>query len=132
MTNVARAACAYAGAVFALGFLLGMLRALVLAPRWGELAAVGAELPPMLLASWFICRALLRRWPLARAGRYATMGALAFVLLMTLELGLAATFGESPSSYLGRLADPAGALGLVGQLGFGLIPWLQAVLARRH
>jgi len=46
-----RPALAYFLPVFALGFVLGTVRTLWLAPMLGELAAVAAELPVMLAAS---------------------------------------------------------------------------------
>ncbi len=45
----------YFGLVFALGFILGTLRVLVLEPRLGSTGAVLLELPVMLAASWLLC-----------------------------------------------------------------------------
>jgi hypothetical protein len=53
------------------------------------------------------------------------MGALAFLLLMASELVLTAAMpGNSPQQWLARMATPAGAIGLGGQIVFGLMPWL--------
>lgn len=121
-----RAGGVYALAVFALGFLLGTIRVLVLIPRLGEARAVLLELPVMLTAAWFICRAVLHRWPVPATGpARLAMGGFAFALLMLLEALLALLLGTEPARWLAGLATPAGAPGLAGQLLFALFPLLQ-------
>jgi hypothetical protein len=46
----------YAIIVFLIGFILGTIRVLLLAPRLGETTAVLVEAPMILAASWFVCR----------------------------------------------------------------------------
>ena len=46
----------YAIIVFLIGFILGTIRVLLVAPRLGETTAVILEAPMMLAASWFVCR----------------------------------------------------------------------------
>src|SRR5260370_35001024 len=46
----------YAIIVFLIGFILGTIRVLLLAPRLGETIAVIVEAPVILAASWFVCR----------------------------------------------------------------------------
>jgi subtilisin len=55
MTNAFKAGAAYFAVVFMAGFMLGVLRVVVLVPRFGETAAVLAELPVILLISWIVC-----------------------------------------------------------------------------
>ena len=50
---VLRAAIAYWAVVFALGFVLGTVRTLWLAPAIGVTVATAVELPIMLAASWW-------------------------------------------------------------------------------
>jgi hypothetical protein len=107
--------------VFALGFVLGTIRTLWLAREVSELAAVLAELPLMIAASWWWCRRLLARQPLDLAGR-AVMGGTAFIWLMLAEFALALAFGRTPAQYLAGLLAPAGQLGLAGQGVFALLP----------
>lgn len=119
---MARAALAYWASVFALGFVLGTARVLLLVPRLGEVGATLVELPVMLAASWFIAGKVVRRLALARGAALAA-GLAAFALLLAAELatGLLA-FGLSPREWLAGLGRPAGALGLAGQAGFALMP----------
>jgi hypothetical protein len=46
----------YAIIIFVIGFILGTIRVLLLAPRLGKTTAVIIEAPIMLAASWFVCR----------------------------------------------------------------------------
>jgi hypothetical protein len=52
--------------VFFVGFILGTVRVLLIAPRLGETAAVLLETPVMLVASWFVCRWYVKRLGTAR------------------------------------------------------------------
>lgn len=125
-TRIVTNALAYWAAVFALGFVLGTVRTLWLAPLMGHMAAVLAELPVMLAAAWLCARAILARRPLAERGAALAMGAIAFVLLLGAELLLGIfAFGLTPEGWLRSLGEPAGLLGLAGQIGFALIPaWI--------
>lgn len=127
MSAVLRAAAAYFALAFALGFLLGTLRVLLLVPRLGELASVAVELPLMLTASWFFCRWLLGRFAVpAHPGPRIAMGALAFAMLMAAEVGLSVVlFDRSLGDYAATFASAAGSLGLAGQLAFAAFPALQ-------
>lgn len=111
--------------VFAIGFALGTLRTLLVAPRLGELAAVALELPVMLAASWWVCGRLVQRLPAGLACR-AVMGGSAFAMLIVAELALAVTlFGRAPAAFVMGWQTPAGLLGLIGQIGFGVMPLIR-------
>lgn len=127
---MAAAAASYAATVFAAGFLLGTIRVLVVAPALGEVAAVLAELPPMLAVSAVAALWAVRRHAVpATVGARLAMGALAFALLMAAEIALGIlAFGQSLASVLGALLRPAGLLGLAGQAAFALMPLI--LLAR--
>ena len=62
VTRTFQAAAAYFGIVFALGFVLGTLRVLVLAPTLGSTEAVLVEIPVMLTISWIVCGWLITRF----------------------------------------------------------------------
>lgn len=116
-----KAAFAYTLPVFACAFVIGAIRVMLVAPATGPLLAVALEVPLVLALSWLVAGRVLRRWPLAGSQRHA-MAALAFALLMLLELATAVAFGQTPVQFLTAMATPAGALGLAGQIGFALIP----------
>ena len=108
--------------VFAFAFAIGVVRTLVVAPRVGDVIAVGLELPLVLGCAWAVCRRVARRVAPGVAAR-AIMGATAFALLMTVEFVMAtALFGRAPAQWLAALGTPAGLLGLAGQVGFGVMP----------
>lgn len=116
-----KAAFAYTLAVFACAFVIGAIRVTLVAPATGPLLAVALEVPLVLTLSWIIAGPVLRRWPVERSGRVA-MAALSFALLMLCELLTALAFGQTPAQFLTAMTTPPGALGLVGQIGFALIP----------
>lgn len=123
--SLLRHALIYLAAIFALGFVLGTIRTLWLAPALGHLAAVALELPVMLGASWWLARRLAARRPLPSRSAALLAGLIAFVLLLALELALGvALFGQSAQEWGAALATPPGALGLAGQVLFGLLPAL--------
>jgi hypothetical protein len=108
--------------IFAIGFALGTIRTLVLAPSLGAFAAVALELPVMLAACWWVCGRLVRHLPPGLAPR-VVMGGSAFVLLMFTEFAMSIwLFGRSPAAYAAGLVTAAGLLGLAGQIAFALLP----------
>lgn len=105
------------------GFVLGALRELVVAPRLGGFAAVALEVPIMLAISWVAARALVRIFAVpATIGARLTMGLVAFGLLETSEVALAAWFGTPIEAFVAALATAKGALGLSAQVIYALIP----------
>lgn len=116
--------------IFALGFVLGTVRVLWGAAALGEGAFILIEAPVMLLASWLAARWLVARFGVARGGPALAMGALAFALLMGAELALGVVaFGDTPREWLAGIFRAPALYGLIGQIGFALMPWLAA--ARR-
>jgi hypothetical protein len=125
MPRALQAGVLYYGLIFALGFALGALRVLVVAPATGEVAAVLLELPLMLGASWSVARALVARQGVTTSAGRLLMGSLAFALLMASEVAMAvAMFGQPLRRWASDLTKAPGALGLAGQVAFGLIPLL--------
>jgi hypothetical protein len=118
-------ALAYFAPVFAAAFAVGALRVTLIAPQVGALAAVALEVPLILALSWIMAGRVLRRWPMPR-GRALAMGGLAFLILILAEFALAlALSGQTPPAYAATFLTAPGALGLVGQIGFALIPALR-------
>ena len=116
----------YFAGVFAVGFILGTARVLLLEPTFGPLRPVLIELLIILGASWWICRRIAEAMKLSESrGVRIGMGASAFVFLMAAELTLSiAAFGRSPVDYLAAWMTPHGAAGLAGQLAFAAFPLL--------
>jgi hypothetical protein len=117
----------YFAVIFALGFILGTIRVLLIAPRLGEAGAVLVELPIMLMASWIACGWVLRR---LRVGlgfeTRLTMGGVAFALLMLAEVGVSVfAFGRTPAEHLATYRSASALLGLAAQLIFAAMPLLR-------
>ncbi len=130
MKHALIASTAYFTILFALGFVLGTLRVTVVAPQFGPLIAVAAELPMMLMAAFFICRWTIRHWqvPSSWAARWAAV-IWFLALLFTFEMLLGMLlFGRMPSEQFAALATSEGLLGLFAQLVAATLP---LVLGRR-
>ena len=127
LRTAAIAGLAYVAIAFAAGFALGVLRVTLLAPRLGETTAVLIELPLMLALSWLACRWVIARFgvPATLTAR-ATMGGLAFVILLLAEAALG-TFGlgRTLAEHLASYQNLPERLGLAAQISFGLFPLLQ-------
>ena len=125
MGRALRSGVVYFLAVFAAGFVLGVLRTLFVAPRIGVLAAVAVELPIVLAVAWWVS-ARLQRGASATLRDAGLMGGTAFVLLMLAEASLSiALFGRTIAEHLSLYADADHRLGLVGQIAFALVPTVQ-------
>jgi hypothetical protein len=127
-----RAGVAYFGLVFAIGFVLGTIRVLVVIPRFGDTNAVLIELPIMLALSWMACAWAVRRFAVPpRTVERLVMGAAAFALLMLGEVAVSVFgFGRTVAEHLATYQTPGAQLGLAAQLAFALFPWVQRLLAR--
>lgn len=127
MRLAALAGLVYFAIVFAIGFALGSVRVLLVAPVLGALGAVLLELPVMLLACWFVSGWLVRRMIGTDSVHAAMfMGVLAFACLMVAEFALAGlAFERMPLEQVLGWLTPEGALGLGGQILFALFPWIQ-------
>jgi hypothetical protein len=129
MTRSVLAGVAYFAMVFAIAFALGVLRVTFIVPAVGELWATWLELPFTLAASWFVCGWLVRILGVGSLGEAIGMGAGAFALLMVAEaVGSMLLFGRSLEGHIASYATNPGALGLAGQIAFGLFPVVQQKL----
>jgi len=111
-------------ALFALGFVLGTIRVLVVAPRIGALAATAVEVPVMLAVALFTCRWAVRRWQVPRETTLRWAMALSFLaLLLAFETLLGATlFGRTLAEQGAALLTPAGLLGASAQIIAASLP----------
>jgi len=119
-------AITYALTVFAMGFLFGAIRVLLVAPQTGEVGAVLIEVPIMVLVSFLFARRTIRRWQVpAELQVRLAVGAMAFAVLMACEVLLSLTlFGNTLSLYFAQYTQPQAWLGLAAQLVFAVMPVL--------
>ena len=112
------AATVYFLALFSLGFVLGTIRTMVVAPRIGALAATAAEVPVMLAAGLLASRWAVRHWHVPSETRVRLAMVLWFLaLLMVFEALLGLTlFGRTLAEQVAAFATPAGSLGLAAQV----------------
>lgn len=109
---------------FALGFVLGVIRTMVLAPAIGPSVAVLIEFPLLLLAMAWRARAIVRRSPgLAGTTDLLFMGITGSLVLMLAEL-LGLALGISAQQWYEDLFHMPGIAGLAGQGPFALFPLL--------
>ncbi len=124
MKRAFTAATIYFLALFALGFVLGTIRVLFLAPKIGVLGATLAEVPLMLIAAFFICRWAIGRWKVPPGLLERGAMALWFLVLLALFETLVgvALFGRTLAGTWAGLATTAGLLGLTAQAIAALLP----------
>ena len=127
MRRILVAAVAYFSVVFSVAFLLGVIRTIWIAPRLGEVAGVLIEGPILVWISWVVAGRCINRFSIpARALQRLSMGLVAFLLLMAAETALGTlVFFRPLSQQLTTYATPAGAIGLLAQVAFGLVPFLR-------
>lgn len=113
--------------VFAIAFLLGTIRFLVIVPRVGDFVGVLIELAILLPLAWVICaRVMIRSRVPHRPAPRLIVSASAFLLLLSTEFVLSFwLFGTSVDAYFGSFGTPHGAFGLAGQVAFALFPVVQ-------
>lgn len=121
------AGAAYFLIVFVAGIVLGMIRVGVLAPNLGATIAVLIELPVILVISWYVCAAILRRVPLdSGLNEDVLAGVLAFVLLIAAEALFAVCLGgRTLSEFFAHMVATDGLIGLLGQIVFAAFPAIQ-------
>lgn len=127
------AATVYFLVLFALGFALGTVRVLFVAPRTGVLGATLAEVPLMLVAAFLMCRWATGRWevPTSLFARWAM--ALWFLVLLGMFETLVgvALFGRTLAGTWAGLATPAGLIGLIAQTIAALLPLVVGRIGRQ-
>ncbi|NNE52872.1 MAG: hypothetical protein HKN30_10760 [Sulfitobacter sp.] len=126
MKGVVLPALFYALTVFAVGFVLGTIRVLIVVPWIGETAALFAEIPIMIAVSFLVAKWVLSRWPVTPELKpRLAMGLVAFIVLMMCEAAISLTFfGNSFTDHLAHYLKPQAWPGLAGQLLFAAIPAL--------
>lgn len=133
MRQALSAGVVYAIALFGLGFVLGTLRVLLVVPMLGELGATLIELPLMLAASYFVCRAIVRRWQLPADHHARAAMAFSFLfLLLSFETILGLTLlGRTVAEQAAAFASPSGIAGLAAQTASALFAFIVERPGRR-
>ena len=129
MMRAIAAGAVYFLLVFALGFALGTLRTLFVAdaPGKGRLLGVLIELPIMLITSWLICAAVIRRLRVpADAASRLLMGGIALLSLLLAEMLVGVLlFDRTPAAHFALYREASYALGLAAQIAFAAFPVIQ-------
>jgi hypothetical protein len=124
--NSLRAGALYFVLVFAIGFVLGIVRQLIVAPRLGSVTAVMMEAPLMLAASYFLARWLARLLTVEpQVLPRLLMGFTALALLLATE-AIASNLlkGWTFDQWVQHFATPDGLISLVLFLLFAAMPVL--------
>lgn len=133
MKTMLLASFSYFALVFLTGFVLGIIRVLVLAPEIGERYAELVEMPLMLVVIYFSARLIVIRCAvLPRLSAYLVVGILALALLLLLEFSLVLKLREiALSDYLSSRDPVSGTAYAVSLLIYMLMPWLVAKKCQR-
>ena len=117
----------YAVVVFLVGFCVGAVRVLLVAPHVGEVSAVALEAPIMLAVSWIVAARSVQalRVPPSVLPRVVMGGVALVVLLLGEWVVAAAVFARSTAQFLGAYRTTAGGIGLLTQLAFAGLPLAQ-------
>lgn len=133
MKRVLQAAVLYFLIVFAVGFVLGVLRVLIIVPAWGERNAELAELPVMLVVIVITAYGISCRWfrGLSR-NQLLLSGMIALLFMLVPEFGLVLPLqGISLAEYF-QNRDPIAFSGYVFSLMlFSIMPSMIRVLKTR-
>jgi hypothetical protein len=124
----------YFAAVFGAGCVLGPIRVLWLAPRFGTRAAELMEMPVMLVVIIVAARSIVRRRTVPPTSpERLGMGGIALALLVSAEVALLPLRGLSPRAYWAGL-DPVSGAAYIGMLGvYALMPlFVRSAAGSRH
>lgn len=127
-----RASIIYFLLVFGVGFVLGTIRVLWLAPGFGIRTAELLEMPLMVLATVLAARWINRRYlaGVSAGGRLAA-GLIALVVLFAAELALGGAQSRSPADVIFNRDPISGAAYYAALTLFGLMPWILGGTATR-
>ncbi len=134
MTKGVRAGILYFAIIFAVGFVLGVLRTLAVQafPTGTRLGAVLVEIPIILVVAWMVCGIVIKRLKIAddeAAG--IAMGISALALLLLAEVGLSTGLnGLSLQEHFALYYQTSHLAGLMGQCVFAVFPWLRVRFRR--
>ncbi len=116
--------------VFFAGFVLGIIRTLLLVPMTGQRYAELIEMPVMIGVVFFSARYIRKRAEHQESFRLFLIGALALLILVAFEFTLVLWVqGMSFSDYLQRRDPVSGTAYICALIVFMLMPWFLNVVA---
>ena len=117
MASPLRTGAIYGLFAFMLGFVLGTVRVLAIAPALGAEGAVLVELPLMLAACWWWSGRIARPPHMARRGDGVLLGLVGLAVLLAGECAVGVLLmGMTPSAWLDEFSRAPAALGLAAQV----------------
>jgi len=117
------ASLSYFGLVFAVGFLLGVVRVLWLAPAVGERYAELLEMPVMLAVAFFSAGFILDHFELPGVSDALVVGIIALLILLALEFTLVLGLrGLSLREYLANRDRVSGSAYVASLVVFAVLP----------
>jgi len=122
-----KAGAVYFLLLYVIGFLLGAMRELLLAPRLGVLVASALEVFPMFAAIFHFAPLIARRFGIPpKSGGRIIMGLAGLTLLIGSEIAMTrAMRGLSPEEWLAHFASFEGAIYALLLACFAAMPWLR-------
>ncbi len=114
----------YFAITYTVGFALGTVRQLILAPALGDTAALLVEMPLILAAAFFAARAVVRRLPdVSSFVDRMIVGCVGFTALLGCEYAMAAILrGWTFQQWLESFGTRTGAISLLMFLIFAVLP----------
>lgn len=122
--SVVRSAIVYFGAVFGVGFILGVFRVLVLVPVTGERYAEIIELPLMIVVTILVAKWVISKMAEPRtAVRGLFVGLLGFTVIVVAELAVLMLIRQQTLSEYLSSSDPVSGVAYFASLVlFALMP----------
>jgi|JI8StandDraft_1071087.scaffolds.fasta_scaffold132459_2 hypothetical protein len=110
--------------IFLVGFIFGTIRTLFVTPNIGALFAVLLEVPFLLGISWILSLKIIQKFPFPNTlFSLLQIGGVSFLFLILTEVYFSlCLFGLTWPDYISNLTTPAGIVGFLAQVVFGLIP----------
>ena len=125
LVRVLRLGAGYFTHVFLAGFLLGVIRTAWVEPHTGAVTAELLEAPLMLVVIYLAARTRVQRTRTITAWQWLAAGGTALVLLVGIELAVAAWLrGLSPAQYIAGRDALAGGVYVALLIVFAVMPWL--------
>jgi hypothetical protein len=126
MVRILRLSLLYFGLVFGAGFLLGVVRVLLLEPRFGTRVSELLEMPVMLLVIWVAAGWLTRRFKPLSTAEWLSIGILAVLEVLAADVAVGVFLRGMTLVEVFLRRDVVSSVAYYGLLVLcGLMPWLQ-------